>query len=226
MAVMACSRSALAISSVPPLAIARPASSTMDRVSPSNSAVSAEGNADISGHRGARGEHLARGWADAFDFQVEHPRGIETQNVALGRLIEEGERPDRARRVEVPMRPIRGKQQLGLGLHGRERRLQKLEVAFLQRLTGEVHLTDVLARWTLEHGRLANAHHELMIEPLHDERYPGKPALYPDQLQFWEALRQAVDDPVGEMDETVVHERQRVHGDEAVELQEGRVAPV
>src|SRR5262249_39674513 len=99
-------------------------------------------------------------------------------------------------------------------------------VASLQRLTGEVHLADVLARWPLEHRRLADAHHEFMIEPLHDERYPGKAAFYPHQLQFWETLRQAIDDPVGEMDQAVVHERQRVHRYEAVELQEGRIAPV
>ena len=116
--------------------------------------------------------------------------------------------------------------QLRLGLHGIEGRLQQLQVAPLQRLAGEVHLADVLARRPLQHRRLAHPHHELVVEPLHDERHPGEPALDPHQLELREALGQPVDHPVGQVDEAVVHERQGVHGDEAVELQERRVAPV
>ena len=65
-----------------------------------------------------------------------------------------------------------------------------------------------------------------VVEPLHEIRHPGEPALDPHQLQLRKALGQPVDDPVGHVDQAVVHERQRVHGDEAVELREGRIAPV
>ena len=65
-----------------------------------------------------------------------------------------------------------------------------------------------------------------MVEPLHQERHPGKPAFDPHQLQLGKALGQRVDDPVGHVDQIVVHERQRVHRDEAIELRERRIVPM
>src|SRR6516225_11884983 len=142
-----------------------------------SSAIAAPAGGDAtsgtSRHSRPRRQHVLGAWAHALYLQIEDACGIETQNIALGLLGEERQGGDGTRWVEVPVRPIGREQQLRLGLHGIEGRLQQLHVAPLQRLAGEVHLADVLARQPLEVGRLAYPHHELVVEPLHDERNPG-----------------------------------------------------
>ncbi len=65
-----------------------------------------------------------------------------------------------------------------------------------------------------------------MVEPLHQEWNPRQPLSTHIDLEFRETLRHRVDDPVGHVDQVVVHERQRMHRHEAVELGEGRIIPV
>ena len=77
-----------------------------------------------------------------------------------------------------------------------------------------------------EQRRFRRPHHVFGIEPLHQERHPGEPAFDPQHFEFRETLRQAVDDPVRQMDEVVIDERDRVHRDEAIALLHRLVAPV
>ena len=85
---------------------------------------------------------------------------------------------------------------------------------------------DVLARPAPQQRRFRRAHHVFGIQPLHQERRPGEPALDPDHLQLRKALGDAVDDPVGEMHQIEVHERERVHGNESIALLHRLIAPV
>src|SRR5262245_17803529 len=64
--------------------------------------------------RGAGGADVPRLRPHTLDFKVEHPGGIEAHDVALRLVAEERDRRDRARRVEVPVRPVGREQQLGL----------------------------------------------------------------------------------------------------------------
>ena len=91
------------------------------------------------------------------------------------------------------------------------------EVARLDRLRRVEHLAHVFARPALEQRRFRAAHQIFAVEPLHQERHPGEAALDPDHLQLGEALRQAVEHPVGHVHHVEMHERDRVHADEAVD---------
>ena len=53
----------------------------------------------------------------------------------------------------------------------------------------------------------------------------ASPDLDPDDIELGEALRNAVEHPVGHVDHVEVRERQRMHADEAVDLRERRVGP-
>ena len=61
---------------------------------------------------------------------------------------------DPARGVEVPVRPVARVEQPVLGVHGVERRLGELEVRAFQRLAGEIHVADILARPPFQERRL------------------------------------------------------------------------
>src|ERR1700733_16217276 len=60
---------------------------------------------------GSSGDRHARGWRfPGLDqlglryFEVEQARRVEPQNIAFGRFIEEWQRRDRIRQVEIPVR--------------------------------------------------------------------------------------------------------------------------
>src|SRR5262245_14267179 len=60
---------------------------------------------DTSGHSRPRRQHVLGGWAHSLYLQIEQARRIETQDVALLLLGQEGNGGDGARRIEVPVRP-------------------------------------------------------------------------------------------------------------------------
>src|SRR3974377_855444 len=103
-------------------------------------------------------------------FQVEHASRIQTEDVALALLAQEGDRGDRARRVEIPMRPVGREKQLRVRMHGMEGGLEQLHIALLQRLARKVHLSDVLARRALLQWGPAHRHYETLVPPLPKER--------------------------------------------------------
>src|SRR5580704_15673934 len=124
-----------------------------------------------------------------WHFEVEQACRIKAKDVALGLLVEERQRGDRVRQVEIPVRPIRREQKLRLGLHRLEGRFGQLDVGTLQRLARIIHLLHVLARLALEQRRFRGAHHVFGIEPLHQERDPGESALDPHHFELRESLR-------------------------------------
>ena len=134
---------------------------------------------------------------------------------------------DRARQIHVPVRIVRGVQQLRLGIDHLEGELQRLAVVHhLHRLGGEKHVAHVVARLLLEQRAVGRAHHVFVVEPLHQERYPGEPALDPDRLEARETLRHAVHHPVGEVQHVVPGEAERVHGDETIGHRQAEIGPV
>ena len=110
-------------------------------------AIAAGPPIDSAGRRGDPGPALV-----SRDLEVEQAGGVQAEDVALGVLVEERQVEEDARQVEVPVRPVGGVDELGVGLDRRHRRLQEVEVVHLHRLRGEVHLADVLARRRLSSG--------------------------------------------------------------------------
>src|SRR4029077_5059329 len=60
--------------------------------------------------------------------QLEQPRRGAAENVVLGLLRQEGQVVDRARQVEIPVRVIRGVEQLGLGVDHAEGAFERLAI--------------------------------------------------------------------------------------------------
>src|ERR1700689_3728504 len=57
-------------------------------------------------------------------------------------------------------------------------------------------------------------------------RHPGEAGFHPDQRQIGEALAEAVDHPIGAVDDVVPGESECMDGDEAVAALEAGVAPI
>src|SRR5262245_25363361 len=109
---MARAMSSLAISPVQRLARARVASSVSAWLAPPNSTPHGVGCEDTSGHLAPAGKHIARRRPHPLHLQIEEFGGVQAEDVALYLLAEEGNGGDGAGRVEIPMRPVRRKQQL------------------------------------------------------------------------------------------------------------------
>src|SRR5579863_5476476 len=73
----------------------------------------------------ARGNGVSSSIRALSKFPLRHldadePRGVEAENVALRLLAQERQRGDGSRQVEIPMRPVRRKQQLRFCVDGVE----------------------------------------------------------------------------------------------------------
>src|SRR5262245_28186397 len=114
---MARAISSLAISPVQRLASAPVASSASAWLAPRNATPHWVGSAGTSGHSTPAGEHIARRRPHPLHLQIEELGGVQAKDVALCRLAEEGNGGDGTGRIEIPMRPVRRKQQLCLRVH-------------------------------------------------------------------------------------------------------------
>jgi len=136
-----------------------------------------------------------------WNLKVEHAGSVLAEDVLARLVAQERQIVDRARQVEVPVRVVRGIQELRIRVDHAERVLERLEVvADFHRLRRVEEVTHVIAGLLREQRALVAAHQVLVVEPLHHERNPRQPRLHPNRLELGEALGDAVDHPVGAVD--------------------------
>src|ERR1700730_6600537 len=149
-------------------------------------------------------------------LQLEQARRGAAEDVVLALLGEERQVVDGRRQIEVPMRIVGRVEEMVFRIHHAERLLQRFEVLDLHGLRGVIHIAHVFARLFPEQRTFGRSHHVFMVEPLHQERYPGNSGLDPDHRQLGEALAHAVYHPVGAVKDVVKREAERMHRNETV----------
>src|SRR4029079_2208244 len=82
-------------------------------------------------------------WTRLPRLQLEEAARVLAENVAFRLFAQEWQSRHLSRHVEVPVRPVRGVEQLRLRVNRLERRLEQLVVGALHRLRRVIHLLDV-----------------------------------------------------------------------------------
>src|SRR5262249_61902820 len=80
----------------------------------------------------------------ATELEVEQPDGVATQNIPLRGLAQEWQVVDRRRQVEIPVRVIRGIDDLRLGIDDAQRLLKKTDVREHHLLRDKRHIAQLI----------------------------------------------------------------------------------